>query len=247
MRIDIHTHILPGLDDGSPDMEVSLEMAEQAVRSGVSHLVMTPHCNVPGMFDNFNDDDVIRGRMEAFKKQVAEAGIMLTLYTGMEVFGTPEVPDYLREGRLLTINDTRYLLIEFPFSGSPYYATDILEEICCMDYVPIVAHPERYEYVQKDPELVDYWIRMGCGTQVNKGSVLGRFGRDPYYCVNQLLDEGMVSCIASDAHHSEWRTAYMDEVRKTLSKKYGSDYTDFLTRMNPERILAGKELLWPID
>ncbi len=244
--IDIHVHILPDVDDGSPDSVISLEMADQAVTGGVNRLVMTPHCNIPGMFDNYNDDDVIRRRMKVFQDQVAEAGIPLTLYTGMEVFGTPEVPAYLKEGRLLTINDTRYLLIEFPFEGSSYYVTDILSDICRMDYTPIVAHPERYGYVQKDPGLVDYWIRMGCGIQVNKGSLLGRFGRASYYCGFRLLEEGMVSCIASDAHHSEWRTTYMDEVRMLLSREFGEDYADFLTRVNPERILEGKELLWPV-
>ena len=81
--VDIHAHILPGTDDGSPDPEISVEMAEQAVRSGVDRLVMTPHCNIPDMFDNYNDDDVIRSRMKAFQKQVEEAGIPLQLYTGM--------------------------------------------------------------------------------------------------------------------------------------------------------------------
>lgn len=244
---DIHTHILPGVDDGAPDLRISLEMAEQAVRGGVNHLVMTPHCNIPDMFDNYNDGDNIRQKMEMFRKQVTDAGIPLTLYSGMEVFGTPEVPEYLEEGRLLTINDTRYLLVEFPFSGSSYYATDILSDICHLGYFPIVAHPERYEYVQKDTGLVDYWIRMGCGIQVNKGSLLGRFGRKPYYCGIRLLEEGMVSCVASDAHHSEWRTTYMDEVRMMLSQEYGEDYADFLTRVNPKRIVEGQELLWPID
>lgn len=244
--VDIHVHILPGVDDGSPDPEISLEMAEQAVRSGVRHLVMTPHCNIPEMFDNYNDDDVIRSRMEKFRRQVKEAGIPLELYTGMEVFGTSEVPFLLKEGRLMTINDTGYLLIEFPFAGSPDYATDILSDICSMGYTPIVAHPERYEYVQKDPGLVDYWIRMGCGTQINKGSLLKRFGRLPFSCASWLLEEGMVSCVASDAHHCEWRTTYMDEVRMVLAQEYGDDYADFLTRVNPERILEGKELLWPI-
>lgn len=245
--VDIHAHILPWTDDGSPDPEISVEMAEQAVRSGVDRLVMTPHCNIPDMFDNYNDDDVIRSRMKAFQKQVEEAGIPLQLYTGMEVFGTFDVPDYLKEGRLLTINDTGYLLMEFPFAGSPDYATEILHRVCDMGYAPIVAHPERYEYVQKDHSIVDYWIRMGCGIQVNKGSLLRRFGRAPYYCAAGLLEAGMVSCIASDAHHSEWRTTYMDEVRYMLTQEYGESYADFLTRLNPGRILEGKELLWPID
>ncbi|MDO5408979.1 MAG: hypothetical protein Q4F21_00815 [Lachnospiraceae bacterium] len=245
--IDLHVHILPGVDDGAPYQEISLEMAEQAVRGGVDRLVMTPHCNIPEMFDNYNDDDVLRKQMEDFKRQVEQAEIPLTLYTGMEVFGTPEVPDHLRDGRLLTINDTRYLLIEFPFGGDSMYVTSILEAILALDYIPIVAHPERYRYVQEEPETVDYWIRMGCGMQVNKGSVLGRFGRGAWECSNYLLEEGMVSCVASDAHHSEWRTTYMDEIEQYLITSFGREYTDFLTRLNPERILAGKNLLWPVD
>ena len=245
--IDIHTHILPGVDDGAPYMEIALEMANQAVQSGVDRLVMTPHCNVPEMFDNYNDDNVLRNQMQVFQEQVQEAGIPLKLYTGMEVFGTLDVPAYLEEGRLLTMNDTRYLLMEFSFGGDADDVTSILHEVRRLDYVPVIAHPERYRYVQEDPGVVDYWIRMGCGVQVNKGSILGRFGRQAYACSMFLLDQGMVSCIASDAHHAEWRTTYMDEVQSFLIEHYGEDYADFLTRMNPERILQGKELLWPVD
>lgn len=244
--VDIHTHILPSVDDGAPDWNVALEMAAQAVRSGVRHLVMTPHCNIPEMFDNYNDQDQMRQKMQRFREQVQAAGIPLELYTGMEVFGTIEVPRYLEEGRLLTIHDTRYLLIEFAFVGEEKWVTEILHEIRKLDYIPIVAHPERYSYVQENPEIVDRWIRMGCGIQVNKGSILGRFGKMPYACSRFLLEQGMVSCVASDAHHSQWRTTYLDEVHAVLAERYGEDYSDFLTRRNPKRILQGKELLWPI-
>ena len=115
--IDLHTHILPGVDDGAPDLETSVLMAAVAAESGVTHLVATPHSNQRGAFENYASP-ALQVRFDCLRAAVREAGIPLELSLGMEIFGTGDVPKLLREGRLLTINGGRYLLIEFGFHAA---------------------------------------------------------------------------------------------------------------------------------
>ena len=243
--IDIHCHILPDFDDGSSCLEESLDMARLAVASGTEGVVATPHFR--GEASSLRDLNDLVERLVKLQNAVAQEGLPLTIYPGAEILCLPETPYLGTQGKLPTIGDSNYLLTEFYFDESASFIEETLEQLSSQGYIPVIAHPERYRYVQEDPGVVDYWIRMGCGVQVNKGSLLGRFGNRAYGCSRFLLDQGMVSCIASDAHHAEWRTTYMDEVQGFLIERYGEDYADFLTRMNPERILQGKELLWPVE
>ena len=123
--IDIHTHLLPGVDDGSEDMDMSLELLDMAARSGVEGIVATPHCNIPDEFDNYVSPqlDALFRKLDEARE---EAGIPLKLCRGMEVFATWELPELLREGRVWTLNDTRYFLMEFAFSEDPDYCRRIL-------------------------------------------------------------------------------------------------------------------------
>lgn len=244
--IDIHSHILPGVDDGASDLSVALRMLEQAYEAGTHCMVMTPHCNVPGYFRNFNDEDRLRKKMIEFENIVKEEGIPIQLIHGMEVYGSTRTRDYLKEGRLITLNNSRYLLIEFPFQGDADYVTDILEDVLMEGYIPVVAHPERYAYVQEEIGVLDRWIRMGCVTQVNKGSILGRFGSVVEGCAWFLLEHGMVAAVASDAHHYKMRTAVMDETAHVLEDAYDREYARMLLQTNPAGILQGKEVLWPM-
>ena len=126
--IDLHTHILPGVDDGAPDLETSVLMAAVAAESGVTHLVATPHSNQRGAFENYASP-ALQVRFDCLCAAVREAGIPLELSLGMEIFGTGDVPKLLREGRLLTINGGRYLLIEFGFHEDPLRIERLLDEL----------------------------------------------------------------------------------------------------------------------
>ena len=155
----------------------------------------------------------------------------------MEVFGTPEVPRLLELGRLATLNDSRYLLIEFPFEEDPFKVTEILDEILHRGYIPLIAHPERYYYVGLDPQLTYEWHQMGCRLQMNKGSVMGNFGERIGQLSMRLLDHQVIDCIASDAHSSRIRTPHMTATREFLEDVFGPECPEILLKENPHRIL----------
>ena len=233
--IDIHSHILPGIDDGAADMYDTLEMARMAVDSGVTAVVATPHCNIPGMFHNYYSEDY----RELFRKAeqvLEEEGIPLTLYPGMEVFVTPDVPRLLKEGKILTINGGRFMLMEFDFGEEASYIQSMLREISLLGIHPVIAHPERYECVQREPQLVYHWRKKGYLVQVNKGSLVGRFGRHSYDTAHRLLRHNLVSVIASDAHSPYQRTPYMLDVYESLRNEYPRKYLKVLFEENPRRI-----------
>ena len=239
--IDIHAHILPGLDDGAQDMENALRMAEMAVQSGVTAIIATPHCNLPGERPNFWDDG-LRGALARFQTALRHAGIPVTILPGMEIFGTGEVPALLQEGKLTTLAQSRCPLIEFPFRNYGRQATQILAEVAAMGYRPVVAHPERYRFVQEYPLLLNEWVDMGCLLQVNKGSLMGRFGRTAEMLSMALVDRGFAAFVASDAHSPAMRTTWLRDVRALLCDEFSEDCAQMLLEVNPRRLLEGAEI-----
>lgn len=240
--IDIHTHVLPGIDDGSPDMEDSLEMLYIAAQSGVRTLVTTPHCNIPGEYENYASLE-----LEALWRKLAWAAeresIPVKLCRGAEIFATEELPELLSDGHVWTLNGTKYFLTEFSFDEDPAYCDDILRRCRERGFHPIIAHPERYIFVQGDPSVAFDWCTAGYGLQLNKGSLLGSFGPGPRETARLLLEHGLAACVASDAHNPHQRTTHMGEIRNQLREMCGEDYAHLLLEENPSRILAGKALL----
>ena len=239
--IDIHAHILPGLDDGARDMETALAMAEMAGESGVRTIVATPHCNLPGNRPNFRDETLQR-TFSAVCRAVHSANIPVEILPGMEIFGTPEVPELLRTGKLIPLAGSRYPLIEFPFGNYGQQATEILTEVTALGFRPIVAHPERYHYVQQSPALLNRWVALGCLLQVNKGSLLGRFGPAEEAMALELLDRGFVSFLASDAHSPIVRTPWMADVRDLVADEYSEALARQLLEDNPRTLLEGRDV-----
>lgn len=233
--IDIHAHILPGLDDGAEDMYETLEMAKMAVDSGLTAVVATPHCNIPGMYDNYFGKEYVH-TFRRTQQRLEEEGIPLTLCMGMEVFVTPDVNKLAAEKKIITLNGSRYMLVEFDFGEEAGYVQEMLEKIKACGIYPIIAHPERYGLVQKRPELVYQWCKQGYLVQVNKGSLLGRFGRRAQATARKLLSHNLVTTIASDAHGFFERTPWMLEVYDKLSGKYPEKYLKVLFEENPKRI-----------
>lgn len=239
--IDIHAHILPGLDDGSPDLETSLEMAALAVESGVTAITATPHYAVFGSQAQCHKDAVLEA-VEDFRRILARENIRLKIFAGMEIFGTPEVPELLGDGVLTGLAGTQYPLIEFPFSGYAAEATDLLDTLCRDGWRPVVAHPERYTYIQEDPALLNLWVQMGCLLQINKGSLLGRFGRREAALSYALVQRGFAFAVASDAHSSAFRTTWMRQVQDLLSADFSPAVAQTLLTSNPRRLLSGANI-----
>ena len=150
--IDIHLHILPGVDDGSPSMESSLEMAQLALESGVKSVIATPHCNLPDTI--CLNARQMQGQVQRFREALLQAEIPLKVYGGMEIFGTPQTAQRLQSGQLCTLAGSRYPLIEFPFVDYGREATEILDSVLRLGLRPIVAHPELYPVRAKTAECM---------------------------------------------------------------------------------------------
>lgn len=239
--IDIHTHILPGIDDGAQDIYDTLEMVQLAADSGVTAMVATPHCNIPGYYANYLDreyKELFRNVQEAVQSEK----IPVRILPGAEAFSTPELPKLIRDGRIMTLNQSRYLLMEFSFDEDPEFVTDIVEQVHETGVMPVIAHAERYEFVQNDPWIVYEWRKKGYPIQVNKGSFQGRFGRRAQGMAWLLMDYHLVSAIASDAHSPYQRTPYMAEVYEELLNEYPEGYLRMLFQENPRLICQNQPI-----
>lgn len=241
--IDLHTHILPGLDDGAGSWEDSLEMARMAVNGGTSVLAATCHSNLPGQRP-LDFTAKYREKLDRLRLLLRQNGIPLQVAEGMEVFGDRSVVGKLETGQLLTLNQTRFVLIEFALDIPAAEIYVILDRLLERGYRPVLAHPERYRCVRQSIVHVEEWYRMGTAIQINKGSVLGRFGRKIAETADRLLRAGLVSLAASDAHGPLQRTAALGNFYDFLAAHYGRGCPELLLEENPSRILRGKELIW---
>ena len=170
--VDLHTHILPHLDDGAFDLETSVRMADLAARSGVFHMAATSH----GNYYDYTLEEY-RENFERLQAELRDREIPVKLYSGMEIFMDEKAADLLDLGELLTLNGTRYVLVEFDFEENVEKVYKYIADLQTRRYNIVLAHPERYLFVQRDPEFAYFLAEQGCALQVNKGSVLGQFGR----------------------------------------------------------------------
>lgn len=237
--IDIHIHILPGVDDGASDWDTALSMARMAVESGVTAVTATPHCNM--QYRNFHNS-LLAQRLGRFRDKLRQFQIPLEVYSGMEIMGSYDTGERLRDGTLSTLNGSRYPLVEFHFVGNGREETEILDAILQCGYRPMVAHPERYLYVQEEPELLNTWLEMGCLFQINRGSLMGRFGAGAESLAYAMVGRGFATVVASDAHSDLRRTPWMADVREMLARNFSPQTADMLLEEHPRKILRDREL-----
>lgn len=240
--VDIHTHILPGIDDGARDIYDTLEMARIAVESGTTDMVATPHCNIPGRYRNYFGEEYKEVFLKA-REAIEAEGIPLRLHPGMEVYMTEEVPKLMAEGKIMPINGSHYVLMEFGFDEDPEFADMMLKKVHKMQVIPLVAHVERYFFVQDDPEIISEWKRRGYAIQCNKGSFQGKFGRKEKRIAHDLLDRQLVSVIASDAHRPNIRSPRMEDAYEELAMEYPMEYLDQVFEVFPRRICQDKSII----
>lgn len=237
--LDFHSHILPGLDDGAPDMDSAIQMARIAVEDGITTMVATPHF-IEASCENHKD--VIMEKMRGFQQILVDNSIFLKVIAGAEVYLTPDVPDRLSKGQLMTINNGgRYLLVEFPMTSLPMYVEEILFEIQIQGITPIIAHPERNLMLTAKPERILNLVAGGCLLQINAGSITGLYGSRIKNTAELFVKNGFIHLIGSDAHSAGGRSPRM---KKAFSQ---------IERINPEKgkeiaingkkVLAGDEII----
>lgn len=239
--IDIHMHILPGLDDGAEEWEDALAMARMSVKSGVGIVLATSHSRERG-----RESFVYLARyvktLNRLRRILARHQIPLQIGAGMEIMADGHTAERLDAGEVLPLNKTRYVLVEFETDSPVRFIYRELDRLLDRGYVPVVAHPERYRCITQSPDDAAVWADMGVLLQINKGSILGGFGSRIRDNADRLLQMGIVHAVASDAHRPYIRTPDIRELVEVLRERYGSDMVKKLLHDNPAAVLRGERL-----
>jgi protein-tyrosine phosphatase len=232
--IDLHCHILPGIDDGAKDVAVSLAMARASVEQGVTVVACTPHI-LPGLYHN--SGPAIRQATQELQGVLEQEGIPLQLVTGADVHMTPDFVAGIRSGQLLSIADSRYVLVEPPHHIAPPQLEEFFFSLVVAGYVPILTHPERLSWVPQRYEMIKRLVRGGVWMQITAGSFAGAFGRNALYWAERMLDDGCVHLVASDAHDVERRPPDLAAGRDFVARRVGAEEAQYVVVTRPMGIL----------
>lgn len=235
--IDIHCHILHGIDDGPATIEDSIILCRKLYENGIKGIIATPHF-ISG--DQFNVEPLeIREKLTILNNELEKNDIKLDIYPGMEVFAAHDTVENLRTGRILTLNDTKYVLIEFSLNVLPKYAMDLLFSIQLEGYIPIIAHPERYCEEFNKSGLLEELVERGILVQVNTGSIMGKHGRRIEKAAVRLLRSGLVHIISSDSHGGRRILKDLPLIEKKVSGLCGAVNCRRLLYDNPQKVVNG--------
>ena len=233
VMIDLHCHILPGVDDGPQSFEEAVAMAKIAVEDGVTIVAATPHI-LPNSYQATELADILT----QLNNRLLDLNIPLKLFMGAEV--SFQMPPSMLKG--YTINNTSYVLIEFPHSHLPADAGQIIFNLQVNGFLPIIAHPERNPSVIKDPSSILNLLGEGVYLQLTAASVAGKFGKSVQKCAVKLLESGCVHLLGTDAHSPIGRRPILSQGLKAASKVIGAEKALKLVTVNPEAVIAGKPI-----
>jgi protein-tyrosine phosphatase len=231
--IDIHTHILPGVDDGASDLEESLAMLRMAAAAGTTDMVATSHSNSQHVFD----PEVAEALLAELQ---AAAGDTMRVHYGCELHLTLDgIENALRTPEVYSIGHKGYLLVEFSNLLIPKTSSEILGRMLDRGLRPIIAHPERNPLLRTRLTELEAWVELGCTTQVTGQSLLGRFGKSAKASSLELITRGLVHFVASDAHDLEHRPPALDGVRQYVEETFDAEVANRLLQENPQAVLSG--------
>lgn len=232
--IDLHCHLLPGIDDGAKDLDTALLMASMAASDGITTIACTPHI-LPGVYNNTGP--AIRTAIAQLREAIAQAGIPIKLIAGADVHIAPDLAARLRDGSALALNDTRYFLFEPPHHVCPPRLEDHVFGLRTAGYVPILTHPERLSWLEGHYDLVKRLVYGGVLVQLTAGSLAGRFGRRPRYWAERMLADGFCHIVATDAHNTETRAPRLAEGRDIVARLLGDEEAMNVVLTRPQGIV----------
>jgi protein-tyrosine phosphatase len=237
--VDLHHHLLPGLDDGAPDLATTLKMARMAADDGITHVVCTPHANARYTFDAEQN----QGLLADVRQALADAGIRLILGSGCDFhLSYDNVRDALANPHRYTVNGGEYLLVELPDYALPPTLEETFYSLRLGGMTPILTHPERNPSLQQDDSRLKAWIRDGMLTQVTASSVMGLMGRKAQKMAERMLADRWVHFLATDAHNISTRTPKMRDARDHVASRHGEHYAQKLCTENPQAVFDSRPL-----
>jgi len=235
--IDMHSHILPNIDDGATSIEESIQMLKEAYEAGFTAVVSTSHY----IEESWNVSKQKRQELiDIIGKKLELENIKITIYNGAEAYISNNLDKLVQKEELPTINGTKYLLIELPMNNEIIYLEEIICELLSNGIIPIIAHPERYSYVQKNPKILQKFIEKGVLFQANYGSIIGKYGKEAERTVKKLLKNDMIHVFGTDSHRNNSTYTQMVQILKKITKLIGKDKIELLSNINPQKIIENK-------
>ena len=235
--IDFHTHILPNIDDGSVDMEETINIIKEAKDVGFTGIISTSH-----YMQNYCEDNVAERTqlIEQVKEKLQQN--FLELYLGSEIYITNEIVELIKNSKASTINNTKYVLFELPMNAKPLFAKEVVYTLVENGYKPIIAHPERYSYVQKDVKYIKELIDLGVLLQANYGSIIGMYGGKAKKTLKKMLKEDLISFFGSDVHRTNQIYPQIPKILKKLKKIISAQRLEELTSLNAQKVLNNEDI-----
>lgn len=238
--IDLHCHILPGVDDGSPDLETSIGLAKVAVSQGITHMLLTPH-HMDGVY--FNAKNSVIERTNAFQIALKANDVPLTVFPGQEVHITGELLKAIEQDQILFADvSNRYLILELPHNEVPEYTSKLLFNLQSLGITPVLVHPERNQGFMADPSKLYDFVSQGCVTQLTASSYVGVFGEHVQKFTEQIIEAGLGFVFASDAHNFKGRNFKMAQAFEKLEKQKGVRFAE-IYKENAKSIINGDDVI----
>lgn len=233
--IDFHSHILPQIDDGSSSDEESLNMLQEAKKVGFNKIISTSHYIEQYYECEENERTILLNKLD---NNVGE----LQLYLGSEIYISDKIIELIKERKASTINNSRYVLFELPMNTKTMLAEETVYKLIGNGYIPIIAHPERYRYVQENLAYVKKLSDMGAMFQSNYGSIIGLYGSKAKSTVTQLLKQDLIQFLGTDVHRQKNIYPHIPKIIKKLKKIISEDKIEEITTQNAEKVLNNEEL-----
>ena len=236
--IDIHSHIIPNVDDGARSVEETFNILKEAQEAGFTDVILTSHFLLN--YYETNAQELIFWK-EKLQEVLKKQGTKINLHSGMEIYITNQMEELLENKKILTLANSRYMFIELPLATNVKYFDYVVYYLEAKGIKPIIAHPERYKCVQKDPDIVEEYIEKGCLIQCNYGSIVNLYGREAEKTIKTLLKKNQVHFLGSDVHRENGTYLIILDAIKKIRKIIGENKINELTTINPKKILQNEE------